>query len=127
MVNMQNRFEMTRSEDARGFLIYQDVTYRMGKIPLELDFRIAWFNTDNYNARIYAYEQDIISGFSFSPLYDSGLRGYLMATFRITPGMRTSLRYASSYFFDKSTIGSGYDEIAGHSRNEIKISLAMIF
>jgi hypothetical protein len=118
---------MTQSEGSKGYLLYHDATYKMNKIPLELDFRLAWFDTDNYDSRIYAYEQDITSGFSFSPLYDAGLRGYLMATIRITPQIKASVRFATTCFFNKNTIGSGYDTVEGQTRNDIKMRLAVAF
>jgi hypothetical protein len=127
VLSMQNRFEMTRSEGSNGFLIYHDATCKMNKIPLELDFRLAWFDTDNFDSRIYAYEQDITSGFSFSPLYDAGIRGYVMATVRITPQIKAFVRYATTYYFNKNTIGSSYDTIDGHTRNDIKIRIAVAF
>jgi len=126
-ITMQNRFEINQSDESRGFLLYHDVGCRLKKIPLELDFRIAWFNTDDYDSRIYAYEQDITSGFSFSPLYDKGLRGYIMATIDIAREITCSVRYSSTYYFNKTTIGSSYDAIVGRSRNDLKLRMALYF
>lgn len=126
-LTMQNRIEVTQSDESHGLMLYHDASYALVKVPIEFDFRLAWFNTSDYDSRIYAYEQDITSGFSFSPLYDVGFRGYIMTVFRITPSIKATLRYSSTYYLNKSTIGSGYDKINGHSRNDLKFRISMIF
>jgi hypothetical protein len=127
-LSLQNRLEMIQvraeeDETSRGFLIYQDAEYRFKSIPLVLDFRFAWFNTDNYTSRIYAYELDLTSGFSFSPLYNKGYRTYLMLRYDITSKLLFRFRIARTCFFHENSMGSGYDEIKGNCRSEIKMQL----
>jgi hypothetical protein len=126
---MQNRIEMTASKPgssdaSRGFLLYHDVEYRLRKLPLVLDFRLAWFHTDDYASRIYAYEQDMTAGFSFSPMYGRGFRSYLMATVDITKRISGAIRFSNTYYTNKSNIGSGYDIINSSMRNDVKLKLA---
>jgi hypothetical protein len=131
-LSLQSRLEMIRvkpgaDKTSLGFLIYQDAGYRARVIPMNLDFRFAWFQTDDYSSRIYAYEQDLSSGFTFSPLYNKGFRTYLMVRYAITPSMTFRLRLAHTHFFQQTTLGSGYDEIDGNTRNEIKMQLTARF
>jgi hypothetical protein len=63
-------------------------------------------------------------GFSFSPLYDKGLRSYIMATFDISPKLSGSVRFSNTYYFNKDIIGSGYDAIDASGRNDIKVRLS---
>ena len=46
-----------------GILIFQDVNYSFLKINLDIKLRIALFDTDSYEERIYAYEQDLYYAF----------------------------------------------------------------
>lgn len=129
---LQNRIEMTRVNPekgriSRGFLIYQDAEYRFQGIPIVVDFRFAWFSTGDYSSRIYAYEQDLTSGFSFSPLYDQGFRTYLMLRYDVTPQLSFRVRLASTSFTTGNTVGSGYDEISGNTRSEIKLQMIARF
>jgi hypothetical protein len=110
-----------------GFLVYQDAGFRVQRIPLNLDFRFAWFHTDDYSSRIYAYEQDLSTGFTFSPLYNKGFRTYLMMRYALTPSLTFRLRLAHTHFFQQATLGSGYDEIDGNTRSEIKMQLTARF
>ena len=43
-----------------GYLIYQDVVYKPKSSPFSFSFRYGLFDTDSYNSRIYAYENDIL-------------------------------------------------------------------
>ena len=128
--SLQNRFELVLaksegSETSRGFLIYQDTEYRFRVIPAVLEFRFAWFNTSDYESRIYAYEQDLASGYSFSPLYKTGFRTYLMLRYDITSKLLFRFRIARTNVFHEDTLGSGYDEIDGNARSEIKMQLTV--
>ena len=128
-ITLQGRLEanwVNSSGDApdRGFMCYQNVDYVLKKVPIVLNFRFAWFSTGSYNSRIYAYEQDIVPGFSFSPLYTEGFRTYLMARYD-SGAMSFRIRLAQTHFIHETTIGSGYDEIESNTRNEIKIQLAV--
>jgi Helix-hairpin-helix motif len=127
---MQNRFEMAGSnpefeESSRGYMIFHDIEYRLKKISGVFDFRVTWFNTTDYSSRIYAYEQDMTSGFSFPPLYDKGLRTYIMATIDISESIACGVRFSNTWYFNKSTIGAGQDAITSNFRNDIKVRIAI--
>jgi hypothetical protein len=129
---MQNRIEMVRtsrphSSTSEGVLIYHDVEYSLKKIPLAFYFRLAWFNTGDYDSRIYAYERDMTTGYSYSPLYDKGCRTYLMVTGKPWKALVCSLRFSSTWYFNRDTIGTGPDMIDSPSRNEIKFKASYRF
>jgi hypothetical protein len=129
-VVMQNRIEMVRSNPElsaplNGFMFYHDISWRLPKLPLEFDLRTAYFNTDGYAARIYAYEQDLTAGYSFSPLYDEGLRMVLMAVYSIKKYYTIGIRYSRSQYFNKDELGSGTDAIHSASKNDLKLRISI--
>ncbi len=131
-LTLQNRLEMVRvepetGETTWGFLVYQDAEYRFANMPVNLDFRFAWFQTDDYSSRVYAYEQDMTSGFSFSPLYNKGYRTYVLLRYDIAPKISFWIRLAHTHYIDEETIGSGYDTIENHARSEVKFQFAARF
>jgi hypothetical protein len=130
-LELQNRIELIRvrtvqNENDIGVMLYQDITYHPAGFPLTLYFRFAWFDTDSYEYRIYAYEQDMTSGFSFSPLYSKGYRTYLMLRYDIGP-LSCRLRFSQSNYMDKSFVGSGWDKINAPTRSEIKLMVTAKF
>ncbi len=128
LIDMQSRVEYAVSKQgamgSKGFMIYQNIAYRLKAVPLSFDFRLAWFQTDDYASRIYAYEHDMATGFSFSPLYDHGLRTYFMATCRVNKSLTCSARISGISYFNKREIGSGSDLLNAAGRMEFKIRIA---
>lgn len=120
-------FKPESSSPENGFLIYQDVIYRSVKIPLSLSFRYAIFETDTYNARIYAYENDVLYAFSVPAYYDKGMRTYFAMSYSFPIGLDVWFRIAQTHLPKKITIGSDLNEIKGNSRTEIKVQARITF
>jgi len=124
---LKNRVEYVQyaKENIRqqGFLVYQDVLYRPENFPLQFSLRFALFDTDGWDSRIYAYENDVLYAFSIPAYYDKGQRFYLMLKWQVLQNVNVWLRFAQTLFYNKTVIGSGPDEIRGNNKSDIKIQL----
>lgn len=67
----------SKQTSERGFLLLQDVVFKPADKPFSMNARVAFYRTDGYNSRLYAYENDVLYSFSVLPLYGKGIRGYL--------------------------------------------------
>lgn len=67
----------SRDSLEHGFLVLQDFSYKAAKKTFSANGRLAWFKTDSYNSRVYAYESDVLYAFSVPALYGNGFRAYL--------------------------------------------------
>lgn len=67
----------THQDKEQGLLLFQDIKYTSPKIPLKLQLRFAWFDTDGYSSRIYAYENDLLYNYSVPALFGQGTRIYI--------------------------------------------------
>lgn len=103
----------------KGILLYQDVGISWEKPKLQIWGRIAYFDTDSYDVRLYAYENDLTYCFTINSYYDQGFRWYLMVKYRIW-SIDFQLRISRTLYDNKSLIGSGLEEIQGNSKTEIK-------
>lgn len=110
-----------------GFLLYQDVVHRPLMSPVELTARFALFETGSYDARIYAYENDLVGLFTIPAYYGRGVRWYGML--RATPLRRVDvwLRYGAWIYRDQTSISSGLQEIAGNVRSDLKAQVRVLF
>lgn len=110
-----------------GFLLYQDVVHRPLSSPLELTARFAVFESDGYDARLYAFENDLIGVFAIPAYYGRGIRWYGMA--RLTPIRRVDvwLRYGAWIYRDQTSISSGLQEINGNVRSDLKAQVRWLF
>ena len=131
-LSLKNRIETTTfSEESEnsdyGYLIYQDIFYDLKKIPLSINMRFAVFDTDSYDARIYAYESDILYAFSIPAYYSKGTRTYFNLKYTIGKFMDVWLRYSQTYYSDLDVISSGLNQINGNAKSEIKAQLRIKF
>ncbi len=131
-IQFRNRVEYVtyeRGNDGleKGWLMYQDITYKALKSPVSLSFRYALFDTDTYNARIYAYENDVLYSFSIPAYYYKGSRTYLTLRYKVVRGIDVWLRYAITFYNNKSIVSSGTSQIDGSSKSELKVQIRFSF
>jgi hypothetical protein len=113
--------------NANGFLLYQDFIYRFSKVPVQLSLRYLLFRTDDYTARIYAYEDDVLYSYSNPAFYDEGYRSYALIRYEASKNLTFWVKWGHVYFDDTSSIGTGLDEIQGNTKSEIKLQLRWVF
>jgi hypothetical protein len=108
-----------------GWMVFQDVQYSPGKIPLNLSARLAYFNTESYNSRIYAYENDLLYTFAVPAFFGKGFRTYLNLKYKISEKAELWFKLANTLQSDVESISSGYNEIAGNQKTEVKFQLRL--
>jgi hypothetical protein len=130
-VTLKSRIELSFFEEDNqnetGYMIYQDVQYRSLKFPLVLNFRFASFDTESFSTAIYAYENDVLYGFSIPAYYSKGIRTYLTLKYSISEKIDVWLRYAQTSYADKTEIGSGLALIDGNKKSEVKFQIRYKF
>ena len=90
----------------QGFLIYQDVIYTSPKSKLKMQYRMAWFCTDSYQSRIYAYENNVLYGYSFPSFVGKGFRTYLNLSWKPTKRWTCYLKGGYVIYPDRDFISS---------------------
>lgn len=131
-VRLQSRVEYITYERGggqleEGFMIFQDINVNPLSGPFSFSFRYALFDTDSYNSRLYAYENDVLYYFSIPAYYNRGTRMYLTARYKVTKGVDIWLRYSQWFYNNVDVIGSGNSEILANKRSEIRALLVFRF
>ncbi|MPM18059.1 hypothetical protein SDC9_64465 [bioreactor metagenome] len=131
-ITLKSRAEyLTYQEDngdqRDGFLIYQDVNFRKPGSKIAFSARYALFDTDTYDERIYAYENDVLYGYSIPGFYSKGSRMYLLVRWSATKHLDFWARIAQTRYVDKNVIGSGLEEIQGPAKTELKVQMRLTF
>ena len=85
--------------------------------------RLQYFETDDFNSRIYAYENDVLYGFSIPPFSDKGFRYYLNLNYDLSKKISVWARWAQFIYRNRTEVGSGLDAIPGSRRSELKIQV----
>lgn len=131
-VKLKSRVEFSeykrgKGDLEKGYLVYQDIIYKPLSKPFSFSFRYGVFDTDTYNSRIYAYENDVLYSFSIPAYYNKGVRTYLTLRYKIVRGIDVWLRYASTIYNNIDVISSGLEEIQGNTKSEVKFQVRFKF
>jgi hypothetical protein len=89
-LSLRTDYRIADPGKSTGTLILTDLFCRFRRIPLSVWCRYCIFNTDDWNSRIYTYENDLVWSFSIPALSGEGTRSYLMAAWDV--GKKTELR-----------------------------------
>ena len=104
-----------------GFLTFFDVLYKPLLKPVSANIRLQYFETDDYNSRLYAYENDVLYYYAIPVFFDKGWRYYLNLNYDVTNKLLVWLKWGQTIYAEKIRIGSGLDEINGNKKSELKI------
>lgn len=122
-INYRKEFEKRES----GWMVFQDVIYNRMSARWNGNLRIAIFNIPSYDSRVYAFENDVLYGYSFPVYQHTGLRFYTNFRYRIARRVDLWLRYATFIYRDLEQIGSGLDLIEGNKRSDIRVQMRFRF
>ena len=117
------------SVSSNGYFIAQDAyfTFNAFRYPLRITLRYAIFDTDDYDSRIYSYENDMLYAFSIPAFYDRGTRLYLLLKYSLGKHFDLRFKYATTNYTDRDVISSGLNEIRGNRNSEIKLQAVCKF
>lgn len=116
-----NVFSYQNGSSSKGYAIMQDVEGTIGKIQLK--GRLAYYQTDDYDSRIYTYENDVLYAVSFPAYYGKGFRAYLVSRYAVSRRIDVWLRAARTNRLDGITIGSANDELPTTYKTDVRLQL----
>lgn len=111
----------------QGFLTFFDLIYTPVLKPFAANIRLQYFETDDYDSRMYAYENDVLYYYSIPPFYNKGFRYYFNINFNFSKKISLWVKWSQTIYKDQRIIGSGLDEISGSKKSEIRSVLRIIF
>lgn len=89
----------------QGYMLYQDFVFKSNQFPLSFTTRFALFDND-FDTRIYAYENDLLYTFSIPAYSGQGTRFYLNLRYRPHPKWSIEARYERTFLNFTEFIGS---------------------
>ena len=132
-IELRNRLELSgytesgTGEESFGYLLYQDIIYKPKFSNFSFTSRIALFDTDDFNSRIFAFENDLLYNFSIPSYFNKGIRYYINLRYKPTRSLTMEFRLSQSRFRDLDVISSGLNEIQGNTRTDVKAQIRYTF
>jgi hypothetical protein len=121
------QFSTTSQGIKQGNLVFQDFIYTTPFKELALSARVNFFTVDDFNARIYANEQDVLYQYSVLLFQNSGVRYYLLAHFRISRSIDGWVKYGQTTYRNKEVISSGLEQINGNTVSDMRVQIRFTF
>ncbi len=112
-----------------GLLLWQEATYHfaLGNRPGQLSLRVAYFDATDYDARLYAFENDILYETSSFSYYGQGFR--FAALLRCSPidNMTLLLKYTLAYYPGQATIGTADAQLPTNHKQTLSLQCRYSF
>jgi hypothetical protein len=112
-------------EDFYGWLLYQQAGYSTGKFSLKGRFTV--FNTEDYDAALYAYEDDLPLTSSLGMYDGRGKSLFLVATWQALSQLKLAARYETTWYSDREVYSSGNDERATSAPGSFHLGCSLTF
>jgi hypothetical protein len=108
-------------ENERGLMLSETLgyTYRW----LRLNGGLGYFHTDSYDSRVYLYELGPLYSYSVTQFSGEGIRYWLMARANIGKRLMLTAKLGITNYFDRSVIGSSYQQINASSQTDLDLQL----
>lgn len=127
-ITLRNRIEIVWFDKKgggvqNGFLSYADFIYKPMQTKYSGNIRLQYFETDGYDSRLYAFENDVLYSYSIPVFYSKGFRYYFNINYDVSRKMSVWLRWAQTIYKGQSTVGTGLDAINGNRKTEVKLQV----
>jgi len=131
-LKLHSRLELVKTNEEglpteNGYLVFQDIIWKKMDVPCTVTFRYALFQTDAWNARLYAYENDVLYSYSIPAYYGKGARIYGIFKFDIRRNIDLWIRIAQWTYTDRDQISSGDSAIDGFRKTDCTAQLRVQF
>ncbi len=120
-------FYSQSTEQSRGQMLFQDLIYKPLASKFSMTARYMIFDTDSYDSRIYAYENDILYEFFIPAFANKGIRYYVNFRYNLTRWLTSEFRFARTQYENLEQISSGNNQINGDTQTELKAQLVFRF
>ena len=116
------------TSDKIGVAIGENIRWQNTRTKLRIDWGITYFNTDNYDARIYNYEPSLLYSFATTSYYYHGIRTTLLASIPLwQQSLFLNAKFGTTKYFNRDTIGTGLDLIQANHKEDLQIQLRWKF
>ena len=109
-----------------GWSVSQQMGYQLSK-NMELHAGAAYFHTDDYSSRLYLYERGMLYQFSYPVCYGHGVRYSILFKAQLSERLLVNIKAGVTDYFDKSSIGSGLQQINHSSQTDLDLQVKWRF
>lgn len=94
---------------------------------VKLNLSVGYFDTDDYDSRVYTYERGLRYSSLFPSFYGQGLRCAFNAAVEPCKPLSLIAKIGATKYFDRTQIGSGYNLIDSSSATDLELQARLKF
>ncbi|WP_372903013.1 ComEA family DNA-binding protein [Rhodohalobacter sp.] len=130
-IRLRTRFDTVRARTipegaSLGYLVFQDIRFYPFQ-NVKIDARITLFDTDDFDSRVFQFENDLLYVLSNTMLFDRGKRMYFVINYQAASWLDFWLKAATTVYSNRDIISSGNLQIDGNRRSDIGIQARVRF
>lgn len=118
-----NSFHSQRKAAVQGYQFTQSCACTLPGIPLSFSLQATYFNTDDYDSRVYVSEKGLLYTFYTPSFYGRGFRYSAHLRFDLNKVFMLLVKFGQTVYQDRETIGSGNDLIQGNKKADLQMQL----
>lgn len=111
----------TEQGNMQGMMLCQEATWK--NRWLQIDANFGWFNTDDYNSRIYYFEKSVLYDHTSTMYYGQGIHYTLMAKAELGKRLTLAAKMMITNYFDRNFISSGLQQVDRSSMTDLLVQL----
>lgn len=121
------RFRKDYQPSMHGFLYYTDINWKSLRSPVSLSLRWQIFDTEGYDTRIYAFEQDVSYSYSLPASYGKGYRYIILAKYAISRQLSAWVRWSKTGYSRLPGEEEVYANDSVNKGSDIRLQLMLDF
>lgn len=122
-----NVFSQQNLLSSHGWQCTQSVACALPWFPLSVSVQGTYFDTDDYDSRVYVYEKGLLYSF-YSPSFSgNGFRCSAHLRLDVGKTLMVLAKLGHTVYRDRNEIGSGNDLIAGNRKTDLQVQVRLKF
>lgn len=116
-----------RFRGSEGYRFTQSCTCSFPRFPLSFSLQGTYFNTDDYDSRVYVSERGLLYTFHIPSYYGRGFRYSAFLRCDLNKTFMFLVKFGQTVYQDRQSIGSGDDLINGNRKADLQMQLRVKF
>ena len=112
---------------SKGFHFTQSIGYTLPWFALKTQLQGSYFNTDNYDSRVFITERQMLYSFYTPAFQGEGFRWSAHVRYDLNRHWMGMIKFGQTIYRDRQTIGSGADLIDSNRKADIQMLLRVKF
>ncbi len=122
-----NRYKEEFAPSSSGCLFSESLVWNSTDELIRVEACGSIFNTDDYDSRVWLYENSGLYASSSTSLYGKGCRLSSSIRYKIRESLTLWIRYAQTTYSNRELIGSALEQIKGNNKSDLSFYIQWLF